>query len=139
MAIIKSSTTPEWYKNQPSHNAIPQTTIIPTGVGTGTITTANWNNATINHKEYHIQGKMVVVSRSYDFAHRMNSTLDDDAYNDVIKKQLIQDMVNELWKNKHIEFTKTEDPRQHAYMYRARVCTVPDTQVRILREQGLPK
>jgi len=127
------------YNNQRSHNAIPQTTIIPTGTGSGTIINANWNNGTINQKEYHIQGKMVVVSRIYDFSHRMNSSLDDDAYNDVIKKQLIQDMVNELWKNKHIEFTKTEDPSQHAYMYRARVCTVPDTQVRILREQGLPK
>jgi hypothetical protein len=69
----------------------------------------------------------------------MNSPFDDDAYNNVIKKQLIEDLVNELWKNNHIEFTKTEDPSQHAYMYRARICTVPDTQVRILREQGLPK
>ncbi len=139
MAIIKSSTTPEWYKNQPSHNVISQTTIIPTGTGSGTITNANWNNTTLNQKEYHIQGKMVVVSRSYDFSHRMNSPLDDDAYNSVIKKQLIEELVNELWKNKHIEFTKTEDPSNYAYMYRARVCTVPDTQVRILREQGLPK
>ena len=89
--------------------------------------------------EHHIKGEMLHVSLSLDFTHRMNSPVDDDVYKDNIKKQLVEMLVNELWKTKHVEFTMVRDQSSLHDIYRARICTVPDTQVRILRERGLPK
>lgn len=110
----------------------------------GTITNKMWDTISATSYvppvvEHHIKGEMLYVSLSLDFTHRMNSPVDDDVYKDNIKKQLVEMLVNELWKTKHVEFTMVKDQSSHADLYRARICTVPDTQVRILRERGLPK
>lgn len=99
----------------------------------------NITTAVMPTTEYHIKGEMIGVSKSIDFTHRMNSPVDDDVYKDNIKKELVEMLVNELWKTKHVEFTMTRDQSSFHDIYRARICTVPDTQVRILRERGLPK
>jgi len=89
--------------------------------------------------EHLIKGEMLGVSKIVDTMHRMNSPVDDDDYKDIIKRELLQMLVNELWKTNHVEFTMMKDQAKLQDIYRARICTVPDTQVRILRERGLPK
>ena len=129
---------------------LPQTVNIGNS-GVITNTTIPWQNVTSNNMmwgdsgtaqpiiEHHIKGEMLHVQKSFDFTHRMNSPVDDDTYKDNIKKQLVEMLVNELWKTKHVEFTMIRDQSSNHDLYRARICTVPDTQVRILRERGLPK
>ena len=53
-----------------------------------------------------------------------------------IKMQLCNKIAEELWKNKAIEFTKMEDPTKGTHTFTARIYAVPDTMVRILRENG---
>jgi hypothetical protein len=53
---------------------------------------------------------------------------------DDIKKELANKLVYELIKSKHIEFTKVPDLMNSSHVFRARIFAVPDTHVRILRE-----
>ena len=73
----------------------------------GTITNTMWENISATSYvppvvEHHIKGEMLGVSKTVDFTHRMNSPVDDDAYKDIIKRELLQMLVNELWKTKHV-------------------------------------
>ena len=51
--------------------------------------------------------------------------------------QLIEKMCNS--DNKYVEFTKVLDPTTLDHTFRARIFVVPDTQVRILRQNGFDK
>jgi hypothetical protein len=51
-----------------------------------------------------------------------------------IKGLLIEKLVHELYKQKHIEFTQMKRMETDEMVYRARIHVVPDTQVRIIRE-----
>ena len=50
-----------------------------------------------------------------------------------IKQRLVDGLMQELFKTKCIEFTKSQDVYLGEHYYRARMFVVPDDQVRILR------
>jgi hypothetical protein len=51
-----------------------------------------------------------------------------------IKALLIEKLVQEMYSQKNIEFTRMESVDTNEMVYRARIHVVPDTQVRIIRE-----
>ena len=51
-----------------------------------------------------------------------------------IKGLLIEKLMHEIYKQKHIEFTQMKKVDTDEMVYRARIHVVPDTQVRIIRE-----
>ena len=52
----------------------------------------------------------------------------------VIKAELMEKLVHQLFKEKHIEFTRVKKVDSDEMIYRARIHVVPDTQVRLIRE-----
>ena len=80
-----------------------------------------------------IQGKS--ISHQLTFS---NVMLEDRLVDkDMIKKELVQGLVQKMMEEKCIEFTMQEDHFMGAKICRARIFAVPDTQVRILREKGV--
>jgi len=78
-----------------------------------------------------IQGKMLTVTniiKQYDW-----EILPEDQ----IKRKMIYELAEEMAKSNMIEFTKQNDPVTHCVNIRARCFMVPDTQVRILRMNGI--
>lgn len=51
-----------------------------------------------------------------------------------IKGLLIEKLMHEMYRQKHIEFTQMKRLETNEMIYRARIHVVPDTQVRIIRE-----
>ena len=51
-----------------------------------------------------------------------------------IKGLLIEKLMHEMYRQKHIEFTHMKRVETDEMVYRARIHVVPDTQVRIIRE-----
>jgi len=56
-----------------------------------------------------------------------------------VKKDLITALVQNMYKQNMIEFTKSQDIVSGEYIFKARVYVVPDSQVRILRVNGVIK
>lgn len=88
----------------------------------------------MNQKEYVIQGQM--YKARLEIANTQIQTMVVPVNPDDIKKQLCYGIAEELWKNNAIEFTKIEDPMSGKHIFQARIFAVPDTMVRILRENG---
>jgi hypothetical protein len=85
----------------------------------------------VNTKEYDIKGNMIkaeLVLSDYELMKINPPTFEMD-----VKQQLIQMLMQEIFKHKCIEFTKMEDLMRGATSFRARMFVVPDDQVRILR------
>ena len=91
----------------------------------------------LNINEYHnvIQGKetCVVITRTEEDILKFKE-LYGDQWNDFIKKDLVQKLVDEMAKNKQIEFTWQTDVNSAENHFRARIFATPDSQVKILRE-----
>jgi hypothetical protein len=79
---------------------------------------------------HHIQGQKVQFKLKVPKEQVEDRLVDPD----VIKKQLVAGLVEELFKTKHIEFTWVDDDMFGTRNFHARIVVVPDTQVRILRE-----
>lgn len=112
------------------------TSTIATGTGTGP-SPQYWNNTISAQplpKQYAIQGQMYATTYTVDNLqiHEMTKPFDSEE----IKMQLTYKLAEELYKNKAIEFTKSEDIMHGTHTFRARIYAVPDTMVRILRENG---
>jgi hypothetical protein len=109
--------------------------LTPQGSGGMTYWTNNTSVSTVPTqfgKEYAIQGQMFVTNYIVD-----NVELEDHAVNlDDIKKRLVNQLTEELFQSKLVEFTKSEDCVNGKTAFRARIFAVPDTMVRILRENG---
>ena len=110
-------------------------TITKTNTGVISAHTTSWpigasNSSVMNAKEYVIEGQMFMSE--HIFSEHELMTLEPD----VIKHNLVMELVNELFAKNAIEFTKSQDYNQGCTTYRARIYAVPDTMVRILRENG---
>ena len=103
------------------------------GLPYGTIMGVDWNIPTTPAQEYAIKGEMLVVQHTYTDLALVKTRLTDRE----IKRQLISDIVEKMMDSKFIEFTKAQDPLDFNTIIRARCFLVPDTQVRILRENGV--
>ena len=78
-----------------------------------------------------IQGKS--ISHQLTFS---NVVFEDKMIDkDLIKRELVQGLVQKIMEEKCIEFTMQEDHFMGSKICRARIFAVPDTQVRILREK----
>lgn len=104
-------------------------------VGSSVSSGEYWGASSItNVSQYAIQGQMYTTRMTmHDYEIHTIANLDNL---DDIKMRLTHKLAEELWKNKAIEFTKMEDPTEGTHTFTARIFAVPDTMVRILRENG---
>jgi hypothetical protein len=80
-------------------------------------------------KDHEITGQTVMVEHTYP------EDVGNGRYTeDHIKQLLMDNLVREMFKANHIEFTRMERHETNEMVYRARIHVVPDTQVRIIRE-----
>lgn len=94
-----------------------------------------WKNTTVTSasgfdRQYAIQGQMLTVTRTFsdmEWSQKMYTP-------DSVKVMLMEQLVKELFTSKHIEFTKIQESASFEHKFYARVFVVPDTQVRIIRE-----
>jgi hypothetical protein len=113
---------------------------IPVGVGGGGGTSMGdlsrtppaWvDPSVLEHfiKDHVIEGQTVVVEHTYP------GDIGDGHYKeDHIKQLLMDNLVREMFKANHIEFTRMQRHETNEMVFRARIHVVPDTQVRIIRE-----
>ena len=80
-----------------------------------------------------IKGESFLVSKSFGLS-MINSDLISP---DEIKRMLIIEIVEQMLDSNFIEFTKSEDLSTLNTTFRARVFVVPDSQVRLLRLEGV--
>lgn len=92
-----------------------------------------YDDSVLNHfiKDHEIQGQTLMVEHIRPIYSDIAFSKEDEA---VIKAELMEKIVHELFRAKCIEFTKTRVADSDEMVYRARVHAVPDTQVRIIRE-----
>lgn len=122
----------------PAHPLPPNSVTYPgTGDSSGTYAVpasmggVSISNGTIppsNLTEHTIQGSMLTVSKIID--HYVMEQLSEDE----IKKSMIGQLVEEIIRNKCVEFTKQRNERNNETVIRARIFVTPDTNVRIIRE-----
>jgi hypothetical protein len=86
-----------------------------------------------NTREVAIKGESFLVSKSFGLS-MINSDLISP---DEIKRMLIREIVEKMLDSNFIEFTKSEDLSTLNTTFRARVFVVPDSQVRLLRLEGV--
>jgi len=89
----------------------------------------------MKHSDHPIQGE-AFISMMKISEHEI-ATAKEIITEDSIKKHLIEKLVNELFDNKCIEFTKEKNHSTHEYIFRARIFAVPDDRIRVLREKGV--
>ena len=82
-----------------------------------------------------IKGAPVLVNYMVDELSAVQGAIPSD---DEIKLQLCYNIAHELFLRKMIEFTKEVTPFGNIH-YRARIFAVPNTDVKLLREQGIIK
>ena len=86
-----------------------------------------------NIREVAIKGECFSVSKSF----ALGMINDDVITPDEIKRMLIRDLLEKMLDSNFIEFTKSEDLSTLNTTFRARVFVVPDSQVRLLRLEGV--
>jgi hypothetical protein len=139
MAINKLTTIPKHLMIDPAHPLPPNSVTYPGSGGTfsapvGITTQVMMPN--INTKEFAIQGQMLMVQKTLDAyeLERTGLSANIKNYEDEIKRQLIQEMLSEMVREKCIEFTSQKDMLTGSVTYRARLFVTPDSQVRIIRQ-----
>jgi hypothetical protein len=78
-------------------------------------------------KDHEIQGETIVAE--YILPPNYHGMTEPE-----MKGLLVEKLSHELYKQKHIEFTRMERVDTGETVFRARIHVVPDTQVRIIRE-----
>lgn len=86
-------------------------------------------------KIHNIKGQALVANYMIDDYKIMNGVIPTD---DEVKLRLCNELVKEMFERKMIEFTK-EKTVHGTIHYRARIFAVPNTNVQLLREQGIIK
>jgi len=97
--------------------------------GGGSVYADSYTNNT--SEDQVIQGKMLTVTNVIK-AHDWEILSEDQ-----IKRRMIYELAEEMAKSNMVEFTKQNDPVNHFVNIRARCFMVPDTNVRILRMNGI--
>ena len=93
------------------------------------------DNTNINYKEHLIQGEMITVQKVYsdlDYF-ELESKYQKDLPN-IIKEELMDELIKELMKHTCISFTSQEDNLTLKKCFRARIFATPNDQVRIVKE-----
>ena len=107
--------------------------IVNNGSGITGMTASHMIVDDLNHfiKDHEIQGQTLTVEHIRPIYSDIAFSKEDEA---VIKAELMEKIVHELFKAKCIEFTRVKKVDSDEMIYRARIHAVPDTQVRIIRE-----
>ena len=105
------------------------------GVITSNISNTSWvsPNSGTSHVEYHIHGKMYTANLTFSDVEIQNRIITPEE----IKNRLMEKLLEKMYQESHIEFTKMMDASTGEHKFHARIFAVPDTQVRIIREQKL--
>lgn len=88
----------------------------------------------MNIKNHNIQGKMITAKFRYSSYERERIGIDNIDIEDMIKKKLIQQLAEELYHCKMVEFTKQDDYSDNTLTYRARIFATTDEEVRTIRQ-----
>lgn len=89
--------------------------------------------ADMNMQTHSVAGECIVASFIIDMFALERYSSENDA-KDEIKKRLCQQLVDELFKSKCIEFTSEHNKLNNTKIFRARIFATPDAQVRLLRQ-----
>jgi hypothetical protein len=84
-----------------------------------------------NFVDHTITGETITVEHRTPIYSDISFSKEDEA---VIKAELMEKIVHELFRSRHIEFTRVKKVDSDEMIYRARIHAVPDTQVRLIRE-----
>lgn len=88
--------------------------------------------------EFTIEKHNAIQGKSISHQLTINNVSEDRLVDkDLIKRELVQGLVQKMMEEKCIEFTMQEDHFMGSKICRARIFAVPDTQVRILREKNV--
>ena len=89
----------------------------------------------VSTKEHLIQGEMITVQKVYSDLNyfELESKYQMDLP-DIIKEELMDELVKELKKHNSISFTSQIDPAAGDRYFRARIFVTPNDQVRIVKE-----
>jgi len=90
----------------------------------------------VTYVDHTITGETIAVEHVTPIYSDIAFSKEDEA---VIKAELMEKMVHELFRSKHIEFTRMKKVDSDEMIYRARIHSVPDTQVRLIRELKIAK
>ena len=93
------------------------------------------SNITISNDVIEVRGQCF----SAQYILPMTHLEDGLASEEQIKKHLVSLLINQMYKDKHIEFTMERDVVNDRMITRARMYVVPDTIVRLLRLNRLIK
>lgn len=132
MAILQTTfqqPDDEWFKSVnggtlPHHSVVANATPIPT-----------YDNSSVITKDYAIKGEMLTVQKVYrdlDYFELENAW--GTKTPDVIKRQLLDLLVNELYNKNFVSFVMMQDHSTLERCFRARIFATPDDQTRIVKE-----
>lgn len=83
--------------------------------------------------EGHVQGEMILAEIDVTDLELTKMNLDHDSFKNEVKKQLANNIAEQLLNNKLIEFTKIEDIHTGNTKFKARAFLTPDNKVREIR------
>ena len=95
------------------------------------------NNGWLSNSDFEqISGQMVCVSHVVDDAKLALDNTPINEFRERIKIVLLEKLLEELKKNKQIEFTSINDNLNHQTIFKARIFVTPDDKIRALRKAG---
>ncbi|NBW34198.1 MAG: hypothetical protein EBR30_04105 [Cytophagia bacterium] len=102
-----------------------------TNGGIGTFSTITAIDHTYDHT---YQGKMVTAQHTVSDVDVEMLKMNMGDFKDMIKKELLHKLLDEIVKSNLIEFTSQSDVASAHTHYRARIYATPDSQVRMIRK-----
>jgi len=81
-----------------------------------------------------IQGQMIIATIKVNHEEKDMIGMSAAEFQEMMKKNLCMALIEEMVKNKVIEFTSQMDPVELVTTYRARVYATPDTEIRVIRK-----
>jgi hypothetical protein len=113
---------------------IINTTIKSTALGWSPYAGTNsYGPSVLDTKPHMISGKMF-TAELHENSYALASRVVDDK---TIKYQLGQKLLEALLESNYIEYTKQVNTRDMSFIYRARIFAVPNTDVQLIRKQGI--
>lgn len=89
---------------------------------------------TVNIHDHTYQGKMVTAQHTVSDTDPGICKIPVGEFKDMIKKELLHKLLDEIVKSNLIEFTSQSDVVSGQTHYRARIFATPDSQVRLIRK-----
>lgn len=90
----------------------------------------------INVMDHTYQGKMVTAQHTISDVDVEMMKMSIGEFKDMIKKELLHKLLDEIVKSNLIEFTSQSDVATGHTHYRARIFATPDAQIRLIRKSS---